>query len=94
MATETDYAGNGTFAFVAGLLIGAGGALLLAPTSGRETRERLRGYAQQTKDRLSRLVEKTGEEAQKVAEKGQEFVQENTARVKEAFHSGREALRS
>jgi gas vesicle protein len=49
-------AGAGTIllAFLAGALVGAAGALLLAPRSGAETRARLAGAAGGARDRASR----------------------------------------
>ena len=51
MHQDNDYS-VGTAAFLAGALIGAGVALLLAPQSGAETRDMLRHYAGRAKDEL------------------------------------------
>lgn len=49
--------------FGAGLLVGAGLALLFAPTSGRELREELGERASELKDRASSAVESAASEA-------------------------------
>ncbi len=88
MANDAEIsAGGGSAAFVTGLLVGAGAALLLAPCSGRDTRERLLGYAEQTKNRWNRLAEKAEGETRNAVEKGQEYVQEKTAQAKDMFRS-------
>src|SRR5712692_501515 len=51
-----DYGGRGWLAvssFLCGALMGAGLAVLLAPTRGRETRERLAARAREGRDRAS-----------------------------------------
>jgi hypothetical protein len=49
--------------FGAGLLVGAGLALLFAPSSGRELREELGERAAELKDRATAAVESTKHEA-------------------------------
>jgi gas vesicle protein len=43
------------FAFISGALVGAGVALLTAPASGEETRDRIRKLGREGKDRLARV---------------------------------------
>jgi gas vesicle protein len=45
-------------AFVTGGLAGAAVALLLAPQSGRESREQVRGYARRAEEQANELAEK------------------------------------
>jgi gas vesicle protein len=56
---RTEGAGAGAFvlAFLAGALVGAAGALLLAPRSGVEARARLAGAAGSARDRGRRIRE-------------------------------------
>jgi hypothetical protein len=49
--------------FGAGVLVGAGLALLFAPTSGRELREELGERAAELKDRAAAVVESAASEA-------------------------------
>ena len=46
------------FAFVTGGLAGAAVALLLAPQSGRESREQVRGYARRAEEHVHELADK------------------------------------
>ena len=45
------------FAFLGGALVGATAALLLAPQSGRETRQQLKGLAENAKEAMGRVPE-------------------------------------
>jgi gas vesicle protein len=49
------------FAFLGGAAIGAVAALLLAPQSGRESREQIRTYARRTGEYLADVGSKTEE---------------------------------
>ncbi len=80
--------GNGGFGFIAGLFfgaaLGAAGALLLAPKSGREFRDTLAGEGR-------RLRESTGSRVAEIREKGAELygttrqaLTDTAAEVKEA----------
>lgn len=56
MADRDGFSGFGVFlAFVGGAAAGAAVALLMAPSSGEETREKLLGYANQGKDSVTRV---------------------------------------
>ena len=83
----------GTAAFVAGALIGAGVALLLAPQSGIQTRNLLRDYAGRAKEEL----EKRGKEAKATldtaVERGKQAYESVKERGREAYDSGKEAFR-
>lgn len=56
MSKANDHAAAAIVAFMSGALLGAAAALLLAPASGRETRERLGGLQDETVDRLKRYA--------------------------------------
>jgi gas vesicle protein len=66
--------------FLAGGIVGAGIALLLAPKSGRELREDIKGIAASTGDKITETVEK-----------GKELYVDSTAAVKNAFEAGKVA---
>ena len=72
-------------AFLAGGLVGAGLALLYAPVSGREARERIGGLAGDLKKKSE---EWTGEAKQKV----EQFIDEERSVIKSAYDAGREAM--
>lgn len=75
--------GGGSIAwFLAGCALGAAGALLLAPQTGRETRAQLRERAERSRERL--------EEARREAyERGRRAYEEGRRRADEAAESGR-----
>jgi gas vesicle protein len=77
--------GGVLLAFLAGGLVGAGLALLYAPVSGREARERIGGLAG---DLRKKSEEWTGEVKQKV----EGFIEEERSVIKAAYDAGREAM--
>ena len=77
--------GGVLLAFLAGGLVGAGIALLYAPVSGRETRERIGGLAG---DLRKRAEEWTGDVKQKV----EGFIEEERSVIKAAYDAGRDAM--
>ena len=85
MSEEKCGAGGILVAFLAGGLIGAGLALLYAPASGRETREKIGGI---TEDLKKKSEQWTGDVKQKV----EGFVEEERTVLKAAYDAGREAM--
>ena len=75
-------------AFVTGGLAGAAVALLLAPQSGREAREQVRGYAR----RVEAQVHELADTATQVMDQGREFIKDKQAVVTEAVEAGRKAM--
>jgi gas vesicle protein len=80
-------------AFLSGAAVGAIAALLLAPQSGEESRERIRTYARRTGEDLREMADKAGETWQTAVDKGREFVHEQKSTLKDALDAGREAMR-
>jgi gas vesicle protein len=66
--------------FLAGGLVGAGVALLLAPKSGRDLRKDIKDIAVNAGDKVTATVEK-----------GREFYVDSTSAVKNAFEAGKTA---
>ncbi len=79
--------------FFLGAALGAAAALLLAPKSGRETRDLLAEKG----DELARKAQALAAEAQGRAgtwlDKGREVVEEQTERLRGAFEAGKQAMR-
>ena len=72
-------------AFLAGGLVGAGLALLYAPVSGKEARERITGLAE---DYRKKAEGYSGDLKQKV----ESFIDEEKSVIKAAYDAGREAM--
>ena len=79
-------------AFVTGGLVGAAVALMLAPQSGRNSREQVRGYARQAEEQVQELAEKATDLMDQAVDKGHEFVQEKKMVLAEAVEAGRTAM--
>ncbi|NWF73601.1 MAG: YtxH domain-containing protein [Nitrospirae bacterium] len=79
-------------ALVIGGLAGAAMALLLAPKSGRESREQLRGYARRAEDQVHDLAGKATDLMDQAVDKGHEFVQGKKMVLAEAVEAGRAAM--
>jgi gas vesicle protein len=78
-----------------GLAIGAGAALLLAPASGAETRERLQDGARRASRRMKDMAEELGddvtEKVGRARDKARDVVGTRADAVRDAVHVGREA---
>ena len=74
--------------FIAGLAVGVAGAILLAPRSGRETRESIAGAASRGKEFADRKRTDVAEFSRSVAGQGREFA----SAAKDAIDKGREKL--
>jgi len=66
--------------FLVGGLVGAGIALLLAPKSGRETREDIKDLAVKSKEKITSTIHK-----------GRELYQESTTALSGAIEAGKAA---
>jgi gas vesicle protein len=65
----------------------------MAPQSGHESREQLKGYARRAGENLREATDKAGETWQTAMEKGRDAVHEQTSILKDALDAGREAMR-
>lgn len=103
MAEKTDFMAG----LVVGALVGIGLGILFAPQSGQQTREKIRGKAdemsgrlRETADDVSERVRTTASEvtgrvretAGDVASKMRETLDEQTQRIRGAYKRGREAM--
>jgi gas vesicle protein len=85
--------GVATVAFLAGALIGAGAALLLAPQSGTETRNMLKEYADRAKGELAERGRQAKATLDTAREKGREAFESAKERGKESYNSLRETAK-
>lgn len=79
--------------FLSGAALGAMAALLLAPRTGQESRDLLRGYAKGAEDGLRDLVGEAGEKFEGAVEEGRGFIESKKTVLRDAFEAGREAMR-
>ena len=86
---HTDDSSNWS-AFMAGALIGAGVALLLAPQSGTELRSTLRDYASKAKDELDEATEQGRAMWDSAVERGQDYVEGGKQTFRKAGRAARE----
>ena len=93
MADERGTSAAVFLAFLSGAAMGAVMGLLLAPQSGSDSRDRLRGYARRAETDLRDLAGKAGEAFEDVVGQGREFVESNRSVLREAFDAGREAMK-
>jgi len=77
-----------------GSLIGAGIALLSAPYSGQETRERLRGKSIEIKEKVITNAQETGERVKTMAQRGSERVGEMKTRGQDILSEQKVNLQS
>ncbi len=94
---------TGTLLLLTGAVLGAGVALLLAPQSGRQTRNDLARQARKTRRRIegvagdfadgvSGLVDAIEQKAEVLLEQGKELAQESRHAVLDAVEEGQERL--
>jgi gas vesicle protein len=93
MADERGSTAGVLFAFLGGAALGAVAALLLAPQSGRESREQLRRYAREAEEGLRDVAGEAGERFEKAVDQGKEYVEAKTSVLREALDAGREAMK-
>jgi gas vesicle protein len=93
-AEDNDYsAGAVAFAFLAGALIGAGAALLLAPQTGAEIRRLIKDYAEKAEGEIKERVQEAKATLDSAIEKGVEFAGDKKSVLSAAIEAGREAMR-
>ncbi len=93
MSHEESGSGIGAvvLSFFLGGLVGAGVALLMAPKSGPETRQKIRELAEDVKGRAEEYIGTAREKASSALDKGKEFVDKKKSLVTTAVEAGVEA---
>jgi gas vesicle protein len=79
--------------FLAGIGIGAAGALLYAPQSGEETREALRSKAEESREYMREKARRAKIEADQWVERSKEAVAQQKEQIRSAFEAGRQAYK-
>jgi gas vesicle protein len=94
MADDYRCCNSGTvfLAFVMGAAIGGGLALLTAPRSGEETRNKVRGMADDVRQRIKDIAAEAEAKIKETIEEGREVLQEKKEIVKSAVEAGKEAM--
>lgn len=80
----------GTSMFLFGLLAGVIAGILFAPRSGRETRRRLGGMADETGRRVGKITEETKQVVTEAAKHGKEWVGEAGGHLKNIKQEARQ----
>jgi gas vesicle protein len=80
--------GSGMISFLVGALVGAGVGMLLAPKSGKDTREQIRGIAEELKETTEGYYERVRKTVVSALENGQELLDEKKDLVKSAVQAG------
>lgn len=103
MATEDHGYSTGAVAFaflagaitgaVTGAIVGASTALLLAPQTGAETRDMLKGYAKKAEETVLEKAKEAKATVDSALEKGREFIGDKKGVLSAAFEAGREAMK-
>ena len=78
-------------AFLAGSVAGAVTALFLAPSSGSETRRKIKSTSLNTKDKALEKVNSAKSEASNLIERGKEKLADVKSQIQSAVEAGKEA---
>lgn len=77
--------------FFAGSLLGAGVALLVAPKTGRETRQQIKELADEVTEKAEAYMEEMKGHVSTVVEKGKGIIEEQKSILAAAVEAGKEA---
>jgi gas vesicle protein len=94
MAENDNGVGAGTvlLSFLAGAAVGAGVALLLAPQTGEEIREKIKGLADDAIDKIKDYTTEAQDKLKSTIEDGKELIQEKKSILTSAIEAGKEAM--
>ena len=84
---------DGLTSFVLGVGVGVGLGLIFAPKSGEETRELLKGKADEGKEYLKRRGSELRDSAGEIIERGKEAISRQKDTLAEAVEAGKQAYR-
>lgn len=85
-------AGTVFMAFVLGGAVGAGLALLFAPQSGKETRDKIMGLTEDVKEKASQYSDQIKGKIASTIEEGKGLIEEKKSIITSAIEAGKEAM--
>jgi gas vesicle protein len=91
MKDEGYGSGSLLLSFLLGGVVGAGLALLLAPQSGKETRQKIRDIAGEVKDKTDEYITQTRDKVSSMVDEGKDYYEEKKSLIKSAIDAGKEA---
>jgi gas vesicle protein len=91
MKDEGGSSGSVLLSFLLGGVVGAGLALLFAPRSGHETRQKIKDLADDVKEKSTEYVNQAKEKATSLVEEGKCYYDEKKSILKSAVEAGKEA---
>ena len=96
MADECRSAGLGSIflSFMMGAAIGGGFALLTAPGSGKETRDKVRQLSDDLRDKIKEITDDAEARIKELLEDGRDTIVGKKEMLQSAFEAGKEALES
>jgi gas vesicle protein len=83
--------GSVLLSFLLGGVVGAGLALLFAPQSGRETRQKIRELADDVKEKTTDYAQQAKEKVSSLVDEGKGYYDEKKSILKSAVDAGKEA---
>jgi gas vesicle protein len=87
---------NVTLNFLAGLgvgaLVGAVAALLLAPKSGKDTREDIRAAADDLRHKADKVIADLSVSSEELVRKSKEIIESTKSKVQHAIETGKQAV--
>jgi len=84
--------GSVFLSFVAGAAIGGVVALLAAPRSGEETREKIKDAADEFREKMKKITDEAEARVREAIKEGQDVFQEKKEMIRSAFEAGKEAM--
>lgn len=89
---EEGYSSGSIFlSFLLGGFVGAGLAVLLAPQSGRETRQKIRDLAEDAKVKATGYVQQTKDKVSTLVDEGKDYYEGKKSVLKSAIDAGKDA---
>jgi gas vesicle protein len=85
-------AGTVFLSFLAGAAVGAGVALLIAPKTGKEIREKIAGLTEDAVDKIKEYVSEAQDKIKTSLDDGKEILMEKKSILASAIEAGKEAM--